>query len=190
MNTYDFDKTIFYPDSSACFYRYCLLHYPGKVLPTAAGSLRAAIRYGRGTESAKALKEQLFSFLPRLPDVDAAVEAFWKENEKRIGSWYLSQKRSDDLIISASPRFLLQPLCDRLGVSLIATEMDKHSGRIRGANCHDHEKVRRFYERDPAGHTEAFYSDSMSDSPMADIADRAFLVKKHRLSPWPGKGDR
>ena len=39
MNTYDFDKTIFYPDSTACFYRYCLRRYPAAVFPTLKESL-------------------------------------------------------------------------------------------------------------------------------------------------------
>lgn len=185
MNTYDFDKTIFYPDSSFCFYRYCLRHFPSAVLPTVPKSLIAALRYKIGKISAKQLKEQLFSFLSAIRDIDAAVTAFWQKYETHIGAWYLAQKRNDDLILSASPRFLLQPVCDRLGVELIATEMDRHSGRIHGENCHDYEKVRRFYLRDPNGHTEAFYSDSLTDSPMAEIADRAFLVNKHRLFPWP-----
>ena len=187
MNTYDFDKTIFYPDSSACFYRFCLRRYPAAVLPTIPESVKMALRYRRGEVNAKTLKQQLFSFLPGIPDIDDAVRAFWDKNERRIGAWYLSQKRSDDLILSASPRFLLQPICDRLDVALIATEMDKHSGVISGENCRDQEKVRRFYEADPAARTEAFYSDSLSDSPMAEIADSAFLVTKHKLSPWPGK---
>ena len=187
MNTYDFDKTIFYPDSSACFFRYCLLHHPGAVLPTLPGTIRSFLGYRQGSKSAKELKQQLFSFLPAIKDVDATVHKFWNKNEKRLGKWYLAQKRSDDLVLSASPRFLLQPICDKLGISLIATEMDKHTGRISGLNCHDHEKVRRFYEQYPNGHTEAFYSDSLNDTPMAEIADTAFQVKKHKLFLWPGK---
>ena len=187
MNTYDFDKTIFYPDSSACFYRYCLRRFPAAVLPTLPKSVRSALRYRQGAESARELKQQLFSFLPEIPEIDRVVEDFWKTQEKGIGEWYLKQKKSDDLILSASPRFLLQPVCDKLGVTLIATEMDKRTGKITGSNCHDHEKVRRFYEMYPNGHTEEFYSDSLSDSPMAEIADRAFLLKKHHIFPWPGK---
>ena len=144
-----------------------------------------ALRYRRGEIGAKELKQQLFSFLPAIDDVDRAVQIFWDENEHRLGAWYLAQKRSDDLILSASPRFLLQPICDKLGVALIATEMDRHTGRIEGENCHDQEKVCRFYAADPTAHTEAFYSDSLSDSPMAEIADKAWLVKKHKLFPWP-----
>ena len=120
-------------------------------------------------------------------DVDAVVEDFWACHQDGIGAWYLRQKREDDIIISASPEFLLSPIARQLGVRLIATPMDKHSGKILGKNCHDTEKVRRFYEEYPNAHTEEFYSDSLSDTPMAEIADRAFLVKKGSLSPWPGK---
>ena len=185
MNVYDFDKTIFHPDSSATFYRYCLKTIPRAVWPTVPRSLDAALRYGRGRLGAKELKEQLFSFLPAVRDVDALVAAFWQKNEHRIGAWYLAQKRDDDLIISASPRFLLAPVCEKLGVSLIATEMDPRTGRISGENCHDVEKPKRFSALYPDAHIERFYSDSLSDSPMAELADRSFLVSKHKLLPWP-----
>ena len=149
MNSYDFDKTIYYPDSSACFYKYCLKRYPSAILKTLVGTCSKAIKYALGKIETKELKEQLFSFLKYLPDVDAAVEQFWEENFSGIGQWYLDQKKDDDLIISASPYFLLKPVCRKLGVSLIATPMDKKTGKINGNNCHDSEKVRRFYENYP-----------------------------------------
>ncbi len=186
MNTYDFDKTIFYPDSSACFYKYCLKKYPGSVLRTVPKTLVKSIGYISGKIKTKELKEQLFSFL-RYIDADKAVEAFWNENMDGIGEWYLAQKKDDDIIISASPYFLLEPVCNKIGVALIATPMDKTSGIINGENCHDNEKVRRFYEEYPNARTENFYSDSLSDSPMAEIADNAWIVTKHKLSPWPNK---
>ncbi len=187
MNTYDFDKTIFYPDSSYTFYLYCLKRFPGAVLPTAPRSLVKAFAYGRRRLPAKQLKEQLFSFLPRIEDIDSVVSQFWVENRKRIAPWYLAQKQEDDVIISASPEFLLSPICKELGVSLIGTRMDKRSGRIEGENCHDEEKVRRFRETFPGAHTENFYSDSLTDQPMAELADKAYIVDKDRLSPWPFK---
>ena len=51
MNTYDFDKTIFYPDSSYCFYLYCLRHYPGAMVKTLPRSVVSGLRYaaGKGT---------------------------------------------------------------------------------------------------------------------------------------------
>ncbi len=187
MNTYDFDQTIFNPDSSYAFYIYCMKKYPGAVLPTVPKSLVTAIAYSRKRLTAKALKEQLFSFLSKIPDIDEAVTAFWKENKKRLAPWYLAQKKDDDIIISASPEFLLGPICEQLGVMLISTRMDKHTGRIYGENCHDSEKVRRFREAFPNAHTENFYSDSLTDQPMAEIADRAYIVDKNDIRPWPFK---
>ena len=187
MNTYDFDQTIFYPDSSYCFVKYCLKKYPKAVLPAVPGTLKELFVYLKRRQSAKAMKQRMFSFLPRLGDVDAVVRDFWDEYRGNLEPWYLAQKKPDDIIISASPEFLLQPICDELGVSLIATRMDKTSGRIDGENCHDAEKVRRFNAQYPGAHTERFYSDSLADTPMAMLADEAFIVKRGSLSPWPNK---
>ena len=187
MNTYDFDETIFNPDSSYAFIMYCWKKIPSKMIGTLPALVPAAIAYASDKTKAKELKEKLFAFLPKVKDVDALVNEFWACHQHGIGQWYLKQKRDDDIIISASPEFLLKPIADQLGVRLIATPMDKYSGKINGKNCHDHEKVRRFYEEYPEAHTEEFYSDSLSDTPMAMIADRAFIVNKGQLSPWSNK---
>ena len=187
MNTYDFDKTVFYPDSSCEFVLYCLRRHTAAVLRALPGALAASLRYAFRGCGTKELKERLFAFLRYLDDADMAVRGFWNEKRGNIGEWYLAQRRDDDVIISASPDFLLRPIAEELGVRLIATDMDRRTGRISGENCHDSEKVRRFRAEYPDGHTENFYSDSLSDAPMAGIADRAYLVKKGVLSPWPEK---
>lgn len=58
------------------------------------------------------------------------------------------QSRGERVILcSASPRFILQPLADRLGVELLATEVAREGNRLvprlQGANCKGPEKVRR-----------------------------------------------
>lgn len=186
MNTYDFDETIYIKDSSVTFYKFCLKHYPFAVLRTVPRTLFKAAEKALGKIDMTELKEQIFAFLNYI-DVDSALERFWDEKLDGVGEWYLAQKRDDDIIISASPEFLLQPVANKLGVKLIATRMDKHTGKITGKNCHDSEKVCRFYEAYPGAHTECFYSDSLSDSPMAEIADTAYMVCRGKLSPWPGK---
>lgn len=187
MNAYDFDQTIFYPDSSYCFVKYCLKKYPKAVLPAVPGSIKELIVYLRRHHGAKNLKQKMFSFLPRLGDVDAVIRDFWDEYRGNLEPWYLAQKRPDDVIISASPEFLLRPICEELGVTLIGTRMDKETGLIDGENCHDAEKVRRFMAQLPDAHINSFYSDSLADTPMAKLADKAFLVKRGELSPWPDK---
>ena len=81
---------------------------------------------------------------------------------------------------------MLAPACERLGVSLIASQVDKHSGSYLGANCDGPEKVRRYRAQYPSEAFE-FYSDALIDAPMARLAQRAWLVKGDRILPWPGK---
>lgn len=186
MNVYDFDETIFHPDSSFCFFRYCLRHRTlavSKCLPGALGQFLVYLAQGR--KDAQRLKEALFSFLNRVDSPEQLAQDFWEENFGGILPWYLRQKRPDDVIISASPEFLLRPAADRLGVRLIATPMNPYTGKIVGKNCHDREKVRRFREAFPEATVDEFYSDSLSDAPMAALAERAFLVRGEERRPWP-----
>lgn len=189
MNVFDFDKTIFPSDSSVLFIRYCAGKYTKRMLRDLPEiGMRAAGYLHDGKEAdATCLKEQLFSFLSVVNDPDALVQEFWKKNMRKINSWYLKMRRPDDVIISASPEFLLAPVQKELRFHLIATRMDKYSGKIAGVNCHDYEKVRRFFEVYPEGGIENFYSDSLSDAPVANISDNAFLVKGENIVKWPGK---
>ena len=185
MNVYDFDKTVFYPDSSYCFFLYCLRKHPHAVLRTGKEILRYSLLYAHGDVSTKELKEKLFAFLLFLPEPEKLVKQFWDAHDSGIAKWYLAQKRPDDLIISASPEFLVGEAARRLGVKLIGTRMNIHTGEIEGENCHDVEKTRRFFEEYPDGRIDSFYSDSISDAPLAQLAGQAWLVKKETLCPWP-----
>ena len=187
MNSYDFDKTIFNPDSSYLFNIYSLGRHPLCFLRAFPKLFCNLIKYAFRKCDFKTLKESSFGFLNYLKDIDSEVERFWDKRFCRIEPWYLKQKKDDDIIISASPEFLLKPVADKLGVRLIATRMDKHTGKIDGLNCHDEEKVRRLHELYPEVEVENFYSDSLADTPMALLAKKAFIVKKDVLKPWPNK---
>jgi len=91
----------------------------------------------------------------------------------------------DDVIISASPEFFLKPACNMLGIRhLIASPVDAKTGKHRGENCHGKEKVRRFRALFPDASVEEFYSDSYSDTPMAELAEKAYLVKGDTITDW------
>ena len=130
------------------------------------------------------MKEKLYGFLRGIPDIDAEVSAFWDANFHRIHKWYLAQARPDDIVISASPEFLISVPAERLGVRLLASRVDKHTGETEGENCHGEEKVRRLREAYPEVEIAEFYSDSQSDAPLARLAEKAFLVKGQDLLPW------
>ena len=63
-------------------------------------------------------------------------------------------------------------------------KIKQYYGIYDGINCHGKEKVRRFYEMFPNGKIEEFYSDSYSDTPLAEIAEKAYIVTGEELTDW------
>lgn len=185
MNAYDFDKTIYDGDSSVDFYLFCLRKYPTIILVTGK-QLLGILAGSLGIISREKMKEIFFSFLVKVSDIDEVVDQFWRDGDKKIKSWYLKQKRADDVIISASPDFLLRPICKKLKIKyLIASNIDKHTGKFYGKNCKCEQKVKKFKENYGKFEIENFYSDSLSDTPMAKISNHAFLVHNSSIKPWP-----
>ena len=183
MNVYDFDKTIYDGDSSVDFYKFTIKKYPSlvKYWPR---QVKAAAMYKLRKTTKTDMKTVLYDFLKRIPNMDEHLRLFWDEHEKNLKVWYLEQKRSDDLIISASPEFLLRPICNKLGVNLIASIVDPRNGNNLRQNCFGAEKVRRMKEKYRIEDMEEFYSDSYSDDPLAQYASESFLVKGNQLLPW------
>lgn len=184
MNIYDFDKTIYDGDSTADFILYCAGRYK-KPFIWAFPTFFSFVSYALGIKTKTQFKERMYGFLRMIPDVDAAVSDFWDGHEKNILEYYRKQRREDDIIISASPEFLLKPICERLGVKrLIASRVDSRTGRYTGENCWGAEKVRRLKEKYGIESCERFYSDSFSDTPLAEIAEKAYIVRRNTLTPW------
>ena len=183
VNVYDFDDTIYRGDSTLDFWKFCARRHP-KVLLSLPRVGVSFCRYLFGRCGKTAFKEVFFSFLRFVPDVEAEVSAFWNEHESKIQHWYLSQKHDADVIISASPEFLLKPAAERLGVSLIASRVDETSGMFSGENCKGEEKVRRFATEYPGVEIGKFYSDSLSDTPLAKLAHEAYIVSGDEFIPW------
>jgi HAD superfamily phosphoserine phosphatase-like hydrolase len=185
MNVYDFDGTIYAGDSTVDFFLFALKCNPSLIcyVPRQAWGF---LLYGLKRISKTELKEYFFSFLSGL-DAEKLAEDFWNQNQHRIYKWYLDQQQPDDIIISASPKFLLQPICNRLGIHhLIASKVDPETGMFAGENCRGQEKVRRLESEYNVNHIDSFYSDSLSDRPLAGIADKAFLVDKGIVREWKG----
>ena len=184
MNAYDFDGTIYKGDSSVDFYLFTLRRHPS-VLTLLPKQAAAFFRFKRRKCDKTAMKQVFFGFVKKIPDIDREVSVFWDKKQKKIYGWYLEQKRADDVIISASPEFLLGEICRRLELAPpIGSPVDKKTGEFCGKNCHDTEKAVRFHASHGQAEIEEFYSDSRSDTPMAELAKRAFFVSKHRPEPW------
>ena len=181
INAYDFDGTIYDGDSSADFYFYCLKRRP-LILICAPIQIWGVLLYFLKIKDKDYMKERIFSFLKYIPKVDNYIEDFWKKKEKKIKNWYLEQKQDSDVIISASPEFLLKPIGAKIGFQVIATKVDKTNGKYLSKNCHDYEKIKRFEKEYKGVKIRKFYSDSIkADLAMLEYAKEGFVVKKNDI---------
>lgn len=184
VNVYDFDNTIYRGDSSYDFFRHCAWKYP-RALFCALGALPWMLGMLLGLAEKTRVKERFYRYLRHVPEIQEEVDRFWLTHDQNLKSWYFAQKRPDDLIISASPVFLLEPVMRRLELAFLASRVNPKTGEYDGLNCHGEEKVRRMREVYPDVEVEQFYSDSLHDTPLARLAREAFLVRGDARSPFP-----
>ena len=185
MNVYDFDRTIYRNDSEVDFFFYELRKHPSllRYLPKQCVGF---VKYFLKVIDKTAMKSNFYCYLKGVRDIDGEVSRFWDRYQNNIHSWYSSRHRDDDVVITASPEFLVSEGCRRLNIPVcLGTPVVKDECYINGINCHDTEKVRRFVEAGfSADSVEEFYSDSYSDQPMRDLAVRGYLVKGEKLQEW------
>ena len=186
MNVFDFDKTIYFHESTTGFYRFCILRRPVILLWLPVAGVYALGKL-LGLCSPTRLKEAFHGYLRMLPDAEALVETYWDRHQEEIPGWMRAKLHEGGFVISASPEFIIAGLCRRLGLPFTGTRMDIRSGKISGKSCKGAEKPLRFRELFPDAEVEEFYSDSLSDTPMARLAKKAYLVKGEKLSPWPAE---
>ena len=181
MNGYDFDKTIYDGDSFIAFYFYTLYKKPFLFLLFPLQAFLVLLHLLKMI-SKKKIKELLMFNLKFYKNKQKLVDNFWDDKILNIKEWYLKQKKESDIIISASPTFLVQGACKKLGLkNVIGTKMDIKTGKIEGRNCWGSEKATRFEENYGSDLIlESFYSDSKSDLPMMKKAKKGILVKGNK----------
>lgn len=187
MNVYDFDNTIYRGDSTFQFVLWLYVHRPLTLLSVPRTAV-CGLLYALHIMKKLTFKQNLYHMFVFVKDMEKAADAFADSHMDRIKTWYLQQQREDDLVISASPEFLISRFCRRADIrSVMASRVDMHSGRYSGLNCHGAEKVRRFRKRFSDKAPQGFWSDSLSDSPLACISEKAWIVRGDQRTAWPEK---
>lgn len=185
MNVFDFDETIYDGESSVQFMLYYIREDP-TVVRYIPDLISVMARYYRGQMHAEDFM-QVYApllrdyFARKKPDLMPLVTEFWNKREGKIKPFYRRIQRSDDVIITASPTFMMNEICRRIGVShLIATEFDIRTGEVHSA-CYREKKVDLFRAAFPGGEIDDFYTDSLNDEFMFPLAKRVFMVKGHEI---------
>lgn len=187
MNVYDWDNTIYRGDSTFGFVRWLYVHYPKTLLSIPRTALYGFL-YGVRAVKKLTFKENLYHMFTYVDDMDKAVDEYTSTHMNHVKRWYKETQQDDDIVISASPEFLIRSFCEKAGIrASMASVVDQKTGKYSGLNCHGDEKVRRFREVYGDAEIDSFFSDSLSDSPLADISGKAFIVKGDSMKPWPDK---
>ena len=175
MNVYDFDETIFTGDSEDYFFAY-LFKKPGFFWDQVRYRWYELLFKCKLVSKTKA-REAEYSLLRKIDDLDGLLADYWDQHERHMKSWYAAVKRPDDVIASAPPRFLMEPIVARLGLTgLVATEMDPRTGKIHGEFAAGPYKVDQFRKQFSLDEIDEFYSDAYSDHFLAEYAKRAYVV--------------
>jgi len=181
MNVYDFDNTLYDGESIVDMFLFYLRRHPGMVRH-APFMIKGIVDYKRDKitleQALQKCSRIVERFLRDMRDFEKDAALFWDRHEHRLFPFYKHLQRPDDLIISAGPEVSLREICKRIGVSrYLGTVINQKSQSIDFL-CFGKNKVKVFRERYPDEQIDNFYTDSMSDKPLMDIARHVFLVKK------------
>ena len=189
MNGYDFDDTIFRGNSMRRFSIFCTLRLPYLILFVPVLLLAFLLRGLRILNKNRYL-HMISLFVALVPNAEKFAVKFWDKNINRIKAWYIAQRRDDDIVISASPTFLIAEACRRLGVSCIATQLSPVGAKLTGKHVYGEEKVVAYKAVYGDRPLLAYYSDSMSDKPMFEFAERGYFVKGDAVNLLYQGGER
>lgn len=174
---YDFDKTIYSKETSLSFMKYFLLTHPNYIPTFLINCIKILFNLNDLTK----VKNIFFSIFKNV-NLDNDIQKFWEKEKIHFYPYFKEEiiknrKEADVLIlISASPDFLLEKIYTSLGFDiLIATKYINYE--IYGKNCKGVEKVNRLNKIDKF-EVLAFYSDSLSDKPLFDIARKKITIVK------------
>ncbi|MCD7796594.1 MAG: hypothetical protein LUG95_02980 [Clostridiales bacterium] len=123
----------------------------------------------------------LEGYYTQVGSLEEDVKKFWDKNEKKIKPWYNKVRKDDDIIVSGTTDFLLDEIMKRMNVkNYVGSSIDKKTGKFI-CLCFLENKVKIFKELYPDAHIDNFYTDSMNDKAMMDIADHVYFVNKDKI---------
>lgn len=174
---YDFDKTIYSKETSMAF-MFFFLKCHRSLIPKFILNLTIILF---NIKDLKKVKNIFFSIFKGM-DIENDINLFWEKEMKNIYPYFfkeIKENRKDAdllILISASPDFLLEPIYKKLGFDiLISTKYSNFT--LIGKNCKKNEKLKRLNE---LGNFDVlcFYSDSLSDLPLFNIAKKKISINK------------
>lgn len=183
VNLYDFDGTIYKGHSSIDFFMFTLCKYP-RIIKYAPRNIVDLYRIKYHLLNLQYSRVNYCKFLQDITDIDLLIEEFWNFNKKNIKNWYIDVHDCSDIVVTASPRFLVEPICDELGIrNLVASEINKITGEVDGCFCFNGQKIEKFRQMFPDVEVDSCYTDNVvHDAPLLSLAKNIYRVKGNKVT--------
>ena len=184
MNVFDFDNTIYDGETLVDFIVYYIKTDPKiwKYVPKLLWIyFKDTAHLFTVDQAIKAYASFLEGYYVKIKTIDEDVKKFWDKNEHKIKPWYNEVRRDDDIIVSGTTDFLLDEIMKRMGIkNYVGSSIDTQTGKFKRL-CFLENKVKIFNELYPNAHIDNFYTDSMNDKAMMDIADHVYFVTGNKI---------
>lgn len=188
LSIFDFDGTLTWRDSFVPFLRYAFGNYyfARKLMRTSF----SGVHYLYGAMERDKMKARLIHNFLKGADPEwvqqkaqGFCDAYWQSMMRPKGLVAVQQELDQGRTVSlcsASPTLVLEPFARRLGIELVATELEINNGvltgQIDGRNCRRAEKVHRLEKRFGTleqAHMRA-WGNSSGDTELLAAADEGF----------------
>ena len=187
MKVFDFDSTIYRGESPVDFTFYMIRHnrkiirYVPTILITLAGYKMHLIK----KEKLESLSNEFIENVLDDPDsLSGFVDQFWATHAHKLNRDIVKLIEKGDVIITASPSFLINGVSDLLNTRhILGTEIDLKEKKLVWYNFGDN-KVERYRSIYGYRQIDAFYTDSFYDEYLMDISREVYIVRHghvHRL---------
>ncbi len=184
MNVYDFDDTIYNGESIVDFFVFCLKKDYRLIayVPTAIYLLK---KYKKNQLDIKELEAYIERFINQAIDIEKYeqyIEEFWKCNSKKLKPQFMEQIEENDIIITGCPSFLFDAIKNKINTEhIICSDFDMKKKKLNFI-CLGQNKVEILKKRYPKAKINKFYTDSLMDKPLMELANEVFLVNKNKVT--------
>lgn len=185
MNVYDFDNTIYDGESIVDFFLFCLKK-DLKLIRYLPRIIFILIKYKLNLVKIETITSfvEKFSynfFEDNKTDYNKLAIEFWKKNSKKLKQEFLENLKSDDLIITGCPNFLIKHIKDKLKAkNIICTIFNLETKKLEFL-CFGKNKVKIYKEKYGNKKINKFYTDSLADIPFMELSNEVYLVKNNTV---------
>ncbi len=181
MKVFDFDNTIYDGESMVDFV-YFMMEKKEKLKKYKGVVDRLLKLYELNLLSPSLIENVINKYRGELnfptANIKSYIDEFWKINKGKIKKDMLAKISKDDLIITAAPDILLEPIKKKLKTNNIYTSIVNMETKELVFMCYKENKAKKYKELYGDQMIDELYTDNYADKPLMKISKKVYLIDK------------